>query len=147
MKKFRFTIGGDEFDVELVSQEGNTIKVEVNGTEYEVELHKEVVVPKTPILVRAEVPPPTKKETRITRTIVKTTNTSVKSPLPGTIVTVLVKDGDNVKIGQKLLTMEAMKMENNVLAERDGIVCSVRVKPGDSVLQNDILLEIGQEGL
>lgn len=142
MKKFKFTIGGDNFDVELVSEENNMLRLEVNGTEYEVELHREVVVPKTPILVRAEVPPPTKKETRITKTITRTTNIAVKSPLPGTIISVLVRDGDQVKIGQKLLTMEAMKMENNILAERDGIAFSVKVKPGDSVLQNDILLEI-----
>jgi glutaconyl-CoA/methylmalonyl-CoA decarboxylase subunit gamma len=142
MKKFKFTIRGDDFDVELVAREGNILKIEVNGTEYEVELHKEVVVSKTPILVRAEVPPPTKKETRITRTITKTTNVAVKSPLPGTIVSVLVNDGDPVKLGQKLLTMEAMKMENNVIAEKDGIVRSIKVKPGDSVLQNDVLLEI-----
>lgn len=142
MKKFKFTIGGDDFDVELVSTEGNTFKIEVNGTEYDVVLNKEVVVPKTPILVRAEVPPPTKKEARITRTVTKTTNISVISPLPGTIVKVLVKEGDQVKLGQKLLTMEAMKMENNVIAEKDGIVRSLKVKPGDSVLQNDVLLEI-----
>jgi glutaconyl-CoA/methylmalonyl-CoA decarboxylase subunit gamma len=142
MKKFKFTIGGDEFDVELVAREANILKIEVNGTEYEVELQKEVVVSKTPILVRAEVPPPTKKETRITRTITKTTNVAVRSPLPGTIVSVLVSDGDTVKLGQKLLTMEAMKMENNVIAEKDGIVRSIKVKPGDSVLQNDVLLEI-----
>jgi glutaconyl-CoA/methylmalonyl-CoA decarboxylase subunit gamma len=142
MKKFKFSIGGDEFDVELVAREGNFLRIEVNGTEYEVELQKEVVVSKTPILVRAEVPPPTKKETRITRTITKTTNVAVRSPLPGTIVSVLVQDGDSVKLGQKLLTMEAMKMENNVIAEKDGIVRSINVKPGDSVLQNDVLLEI-----
>jgi glutaconyl-CoA/methylmalonyl-CoA decarboxylase subunit gamma len=142
MKKFKFTIGGDVFDVEIVAAEDNMLKLEVNGTEYEVELQNEIIVPKTPILVRAEVPPPTKKETRITRTITKTTNTAVRSPLPGTIVSVLIKDGDQVRLGQKLLTMEAMKMENNILAEKDGIVCSVKVKPGDSVLQNDVLLEI-----
>ncbi len=142
MKKFKFTIGGNVFDVELVAAEDNILRLEVNGTEYEVELHKEVVVPKTPILVRAEVPPPTKKETRITRTITKTTNTAVKSPLPGTIISVFINDGDPVKLGQKLLTLEAMKMENNVLAEKDGIVRSVKVKPGDSVLQNDVLMEI-----
>ena len=77
-----------------------------------------------------------------TKTITKTTNTAVKSPLPGTIITVLIKEGDQVRLGQKLLTMEAMKMENNILAEKDGLVSSVKVKPGDSVLQNDVLLEI-----
>jgi biotin carboxyl carrier protein len=142
MKKFKFTIGGDEFDVELIAEEDNMLRFEVNGSEYDVELHREVIIPKTPILVRAEVPPPTKNETRITKTITKTRNTAVKSPLPGIILSVLVKEGDAVKLGQKLLTMEAMKMENNILAEKDGIVSSVKIKPGDTVLQNDVLLEI-----
>lgn len=142
MKKFKFTIGGDSFDVEITEREANLLNIEVNGTSYAVELHTDKAVSKTPILVRAEVPPPTKKETRITRVVTKTTNTAVRSPLPGTIVSVLVKEGDTVILGQKLLTMEAMKMENNVLAGRDGTISSVKVKTGDSVLQNDVLLEI-----
>lgn len=142
MKKFKFTIGGDSFDVEITEKEANFLNVEVNGTKYTVELHTDKPLSKTPILVRAEVPPPTKKETRITRTVTKTTNTAVRSPLPGIIISVLVKTGDRVTLGQKLLTMEAMKMENNVLASRDGTISDVKVNPGDSVLQNDVLLEI-----
>jgi biotin carboxyl carrier protein len=68
---------------------------------------------------------------------------AIKAPLPGTIITVLVKPGDKVTLGQKLLTMEAMKMENNVLSEKDGIVKTVNVKPGQAVAQNDVLVEIG----
>jgi biotin carboxyl carrier protein len=62
--------------------------------------------------------------------------------LPGTIISVLVKEGEKVGLGQKLLTMEAMKMENNVLSEKAGTVKAVHVKPGDTVLQNDVLVEI-----
>ncbi|HNW72710.1 MAG: biotin/lipoyl-binding protein [Bacteroidales bacterium] len=142
MKKFKFTINGNVYEVEIQGFEENIAKVEVNGTPYDVEIHRDLKMTKTPTLVRAEAPPPKGKETRIPKVPSKTTNLAVKSPLPGTIISVLVKEGDKVSMGQKLLTMEAMKMENNVLAEKAGIVKSVLVKPGDTVLQNDILVEI-----
>ena len=66
----------------------------------------------------------------------------VKSPLPGSIVKVVVKSGDAVKKGDVLLTMESMKMENNILAEQDGTVGNVFVQPGQNVMQDDNLLEI-----
>ena len=142
MKKFKFTINGNVYEVEIQGFEENIAKVEVNGTPYDVEIHRDLKMTKTPTLVRAEAPPPKGKDTRIPKVPSKTTNLAVKSPLPGTIISVLVKEGDKVSMGQKLLTMEAMKMENNVLAEKAGIVKSVLVKPGDTVLQNDILVEI-----
>jgi len=55
---------------------------------------------------------------------------------------VSIKVGDDVKKGQKIMAMEAMKMENYVLAEKDGKVLSIKVIVGDSVLQNDVLCEI-----
>jgi biotin carboxyl carrier protein len=142
MKKFKFTIHGNDYDVEILSVEDNLAKVEMNGTLYDVELHREQKVSKTPILVRAEVPKPTPKEQRIQKVASKTENVAIKAPLPGTVLQVMVKPGDPVTIGQKLLTMEAMKMENNVLSEKDGRVRAVLVKPGDTVLQNDVLVEI-----
>jgi biotin carboxyl carrier protein len=142
MKKFKFTIHGSIYEVEIVDIEGNIAKVEVNGTPYDVEIHRDLKTTKTPTLVRAEAPQPKGKETRIPKVASKTTNMAVKSPLPGTIISVLVKEGDKVTMGQKLLTMEAMKMENNVLAEKAGTVKSLFVKPGDTVLQNDTLVEI-----
>ena len=142
MKKFRFTIHGNNYDVEIQGFEENIAKVEVNGTLYDVEVHRDLKISKTPTLVRAEVPKPTPKEKRIQKVPGKTTNVAIKAPLPGTIIQVLVKEGDAVAIGQKVLTMEAMKMENNVLSEKDGTVRTVLVKPGDTVLQNDVLVEI-----
>jgi glutaconyl-CoA/methylmalonyl-CoA decarboxylase subunit gamma len=142
MKKFKFTIHGNNYDVEILGFDENIAKVDVNGTTYEVEVHKDLKVSKTPTLVRKEEPQPTKKEMKIPKTITRTTNVAIKAPLPGTIIQVLVKPGDKVTMGQKLLTMEAMKMENNVLSEKDGTVRTVNVKKGDTVMQNDVLLEI-----
>jgi glutaconyl-CoA/methylmalonyl-CoA decarboxylase subunit gamma len=142
MKKFKFAINGNTYEVEILGIEDNIARVEVNGTLYNVEIQKDLKVPKTPTLVRAEAPKPTLKGTKIPKNITRTTNMAIKAPLPGTIVQVLVKAGDKVSIGDKLLTMEAMKMENNVVSEKDGIVRVVNVKPGDTVQQNDTLVEI-----
>ncbi|MDP4282068.1 MAG: biotin/lipoyl-containing protein [Bacteroidota bacterium] len=142
MKKYSFVINGNNYEVEVLGFEENIAKIEVNGTPYSVEVKKELKIPKTPTLVRAEPPKPTRKESKIPRSVTTTTNVAIKAPLPGTIVQVLVKPGDKVTMGQKILTMEAMKMENNVLSEKDGIVRSVNVKAGDTVMQNDILAEI-----
>lgn len=142
MKKYKFSVNGTEYNVEIIDTIDNEIHLEVNGTLYQVAMEKEIKTSKTPILVRAEVPPPSSKEKKIQKTPTKTANVTVKSPLPGIILTIDVKEGDEVKMGQKLLTMEAMKMANNVLAEKDGIVRSIRVKPSDTVLQNDVLMEI-----
>ena len=67
----------------------------------------------------------------------------MNSPLPGVIVDLKVREGDQVKAGQHLLVLEAMKMENNIDADRDGIIVELKVNKGDSVLEGDTLLTIG----
>lgn len=142
MKKFKFVINGNPYEVEVLGFEENVARIEVNGTSYNVEVQRELKMTKTPTLVRAEAPKPTPKESKIPRVPTQTTNLAIRAPLPGTIISVLVKPGDRVALGQKLLTMEAMKMENNVLSEKDGTVRTVLVKPGQAVAQNDVLVEI-----
>ena len=139
MRKFKFTIRGNDYDVEVLNFEDRIATVEVNGTRYDVEVHKQVIQPKTPVLVRQEVPAPPRSETRIRK---PNGATQVKAPLPGNIMQLFVRNGDAVKKGDKLLMYEAMKMENNILAEKEGMVSSVRVQPGDSVLEGDILMEL-----
>jgi len=62
--------------------------------------------------------------------------------LPGNILSISVKQGDPVKTGDVVLVMEAMKMENNVIAEHDGVVANIKVNLGQAVMQNDVLIEI-----
>jgi len=66
----------------------------------------------------------------------------IKAPLPGNILQVFVKVGDEVAKDDKLLVYEAMKMENKLLAEKSGIIRTIKVQPGDSVLQDDTLIEL-----
>jgi len=141
MKKFKFTIKGQKYEVDIASFEDNTIKLEVNGTSYDVEVEAEVKQQKTPRLVRK--PVVMKDGGENIKKVENSVGVTVGAPLPGNIFKVLVKEGDTVKSGDKLLIMEAMKMENDVLSEADGTIKSVKVKEGDSVLQGDILVEIG----
>ena len=67
----------------------------------------------------------------------------VTSPMPGTILNVLVKQGDTVREGQNLLVLEAMKMENEVLAPVSGTVVQLCVNKGASVNTGDLLIVIG----
>ena len=139
MKKFKFTIKGKEYDVIVNDFDKDVSNIEVNGTSYEVEVQSEVKVTKTPKLIRK----PVVLEPGEGAIAKKSGGVSmVKAPLPGSIFKLNVTVGDVVKKGDILLIMEAMKMENNILSEKNGIVKSVKVVVGDTVLQEDLLIEL-----
>ncbi|MBI9062454.1 MAG: biotin/lipoyl-binding protein [Marinilabiliaceae bacterium] len=139
MKKFEFTISGNKYQVHIKDFEDNLAQIEVNGTQYEVEVHQEMKKAKTPRLVRKEIQ---RKPGEGFITKKSGGAATVKAPLPGNIFKILVKEGDTVAKGDTLLVMEAMKMENNVLAEKEGTVKSIKVAVGDAVLQNDVIIEM-----
>jgi len=138
MKNYKFVINGTQYEVDILSLEGGTAGIEVNGTHYVVEIQREVRQAKTPTIVRSTVKEPQKE-------IEKKSGgpkTAIKSPLPGVIVNIFVQPGDIVKKNQKLFSLEAMKMENEIKAERDGVVSAVKVTPGQSVLQEEVVIEM-----
>jgi biotin carboxyl carrier protein len=139
MRSFKFNIKGREYDVEVKRLNSNIAEVEVNGTVYQVELQQDEKQSKTPILMRPE-PAIPKSAHKFKKKIGGTYE--VKSPLPGNIMQVFVKEGDEVKRGDKLVIYEAMKMENTIHAEKEGVISKVRVKPGDTILEGDVLVEI-----
>ena len=139
MKKFKFTIRGQEYDVEIKDFEGSNAKIEVNGTSYDVDVHVADKSSKTPRLVRKPV------VNKPGEGSIKKSGggaSTVKAPLPGSIIKINIAIGDSINPGDTLLVMEAMKMENNVLAEKGGTVKAIKVAVGDSVLQDDVLIEI-----
>jgi biotin carboxyl carrier protein len=102
---------------------------------------------KTPILVRKEVQ--TKPgENKITAKAApappsnKPSANTIKAPLPGSIIRVVAKVGDTVKEGDLLLVMESMKMENNILSEKKGIIKHINIEAAQAVMQDDILMEL-----
>ena len=137
MRRYKFTISGNKYNVEIKSFEENLAEVEINGTSYRVELGKEIKTPQTPKLVRYNPPAPSKEPVLNTSGLCL-----IKAPLPGTIIAISVLPGMKIKLDQPVIVLEAMKMENNVFAEKGGTVKTVRVGVGDTVMQGDILIEI-----
>ena len=139
MKKYKLKINGNPYHVNIISAEKNNVQLEVNGTAYSVELESEVKASKTPRLVRAE----PKQEQKVESLQTKKSTKKITAPLPGTILKVLVKEGDEVKTGDNLMVLEAMKMENTIQAESSGTIKTIHVQANANVLQGDTLVEIG----
>ena len=144
MKKYKFSINGNPYGITIKQLTDEKAIVEVNGSEYQVSIIQEPIQRKTPQLVRARPVHDSAKKPIKTRAAHRAaTSGSIKAPLPGLILDVLIKVGDEVKTGQILLKMEAMKMENNIQSNRAGKIIALKVKSGDSVLEGDVLVEIG----
>ena len=145
MKKFKFIIRGNDYDVELLNIEDEIAEIDVNGSVYQVEIKKEIKTTKTPKLVRQKVEPSGHADKAKThKPLEKKGVGTVAAPLPGTILELKVSVGDEVKVGDTLLIMEAMKMENNIKADRAGKISTIKINNGDSVLEGDVLVEIGE---
>ena len=143
MKSFKYTINGNVYKVHINSVVDDIADVEVNGTPYQVKLEKpakkQMVTLKRPALA----PTTASGDPVVTRPAASTTQGAVKTPLPGVILQVKCNVGDTVKRGQTLIILEAMKMENNINADRDGKIIEIKVHKGDSVLEGADLVVIG----
>ena len=149
MKEFKFTIDGKEYSAAVNELEDNFAEVTLNGKTYKVELEKtpaatavrRPTVSKAPAAVAAATPAPTASAPKAAA--VPAGGYKVTSPLPGSIMKILVSEGQDVKKGDTLLTLESMKMENAIMADRDGKVTKVAVTVGQSVMQEDLLVVLG----
>ncbi|MBO5809909.1 MAG: biotin/lipoyl-binding protein [Bacteroidales bacterium] len=137
MKKFKFTISGNQYEVEVQSFENDKAQVVVNGTQYEVDVEREKEEAKPVIAPRPAAPAAAPAAGG------NVDGVKAVAPLPGTIMQIYVNVGDQVKRGDKILMYEAMKMENNFLAEVDGVIKDIKVRVGDNVLQGAVLVVIG----
>jgi biotin carboxyl carrier protein len=142
MKQFKFTINDTLYQVTVNKIENTVAEVEVNGISYKVLMDKpvtkQVVTYKRP--AQALTTEPTVKE--LTRPVGSASSYVVRAPLPGMILSIVCQVGDKVKKGQNLLILEAMKMENSIPADHDGTVSAIKVKQGESVMENADLVII-----
>jgi biotin carboxyl carrier protein len=143
MKSFKYTINGNIYKVHISSVIDDIAEVEVNGTPYKVKMEKpakkQVVTMKRP----AQAPTTSTGTPVVTRPASASSPGALRSPLPGIILDVKCQVGATVKRGQTLFILEAMKMENNINADRDGSIVEIKVNKGDSVLENAELCVIG----
>ena len=149
MSKFQYTVQGVDYDVEIENVEGNVAKVTVNGIPFEVETKQPIkAAPKAKVKVEAPkpvaaAPAQPAPQPAAQPAAAAGAGTKVTAPLPGTITEVCVTVGQQVKEGQTVVILEAMKMQNNIEAECDGTITSVLVSRGDTVMEGAALVTIG----
>lgn len=140
MKEFKYTIDGQEYTVQIEDVEGNIANVNVNGEAFKVEMEQEAE-PEKKKVVLGQPASEADDNDQANAANVNTAN-ALKAPLPGVVTEIKVAVGDEVKAGDTVIVLEAMKMANNLEAEKDGKVTAICVKQGESVLEDSPLVVI-----
>ncbi|MBS3113945.1 biotin/lipoyl-binding protein [Candidatus Woesearchaeota archaeon] len=125
MEELIVRVDGKEYNVFVEETEEGKILVHCEGEVYEVETKKDVEQSAIERLHKKQAIEDGKLE--------------IIAPLPGIIYDIKVKEGSNVKQGQSLFTLMAMKMENDITAPRDGVLKEIKVKKNDNVNKGDVL--------
>ena len=160
MKEYKYKINGNEYSVAIIDLEGDKAAVEVNGVSYQVDILTEgytapaprpAAKPAAPAPAPAAAPaapapapqPIAPAAPAAEPAAPAGKGTAVQSPLPGVILDLKVAVGDQVKAGQTVAILEAMKMENNINAECDGVITAIKVSKGDNILEGSDIVIIG----
>ena len=145
MKQYKFKINGNDYNVAINSTNGNLADVTVNGVSYQVEMENSMPAA-APVQAapQASAPAPQPAAAAAPAPAAKPAGEgkAVTSPLPGVIIEVSVKEGDTVAAGQKVAVLEAMKVEDEIQAEKAGVVTKIHVSKGDSVLEGASIVTI-----
>ncbi|MBE9488013.1 MAG: biotin/lipoyl-binding protein [Bacteroidetes bacterium] len=141
MNEYKIIINGNEYMVAIKDTDDEKAVVTVNGAEYNVELEKKI---KKKAVQKVEQPTVSVNSAPVKKPVARPTSggSGVTAPLPGVLLDVYVKEGDAVKAGQKVVLLEAMKMENVISSDVDGVVSKVNFNKGDSVLEGSVLIEM-----
>lgn len=122
-----FDMNGKTYQCEITQRNQNRIMVKVNGVEYKFSLESIFSYLRHSILNKGE-------EGDL--------GNNITSPMPGKIVDIFVSEGDLINEGEPILNLEAMKMQNEITAPCNGMVQKISVKPGQTVMQDELLVEI-----
>ncbi|WP_443702875.1 biotin/lipoyl-containing protein [Prevotella sp.] len=144
MKEYKYTINGNKYDVEIVDIVENIATVTVNGENYSVEMEKEPEPEKKKVVIKsgAQAQQPEAAASEGASAAKVNSNNALKAPLPGVIREINVAVGDEVAVGDTVVVLEAMKMANNLEAEKAGKVTAVLVQVGESVMEDTPLVVI-----
>jgi biotin carboxyl carrier protein len=146
MKTFEFKIDGKDYEVSVNEKGGSSYEIVLNGVTHTIEYNEGAnqsvkrSMPSITKLANAATPnvnqPPVVNKPDATGSFV------VIAPIPGNILRIAVAVGDHVKRGDTLLTLESMKMENDILSEKDAIVKAIHVHVGDTIMQDRALIDL-----
>lgn len=140
MKEYKYTIDGKEYKVEIGDITDNVADVRVNGEAFKVEMEPEAEPEKKKVVLGKPAEEKSADEAAPAANV-NTTN-AVKAPLPGVITSIEVEVGQEVSAGDTVVVLEAMKMANNIEAEKSGKVTAICVKQGENVMEDAPLVVI-----
>lgn len=137
MTAYKFRINGKEYNVTVGRSEGKSLKVNVNGADYDVEVEGalQTPAPEAPA-VKAAPASAEKAAPSPAAPAPSSSQTSVVSPMQGNVVEICANVGDNVAAGQKIVVIESMKMEIEISAPRAGKLTAILVAKGDHLEEN-----------
>lgn len=141
MKEYKYTIDGKEYKVEIGDIVDNVADVTVNGEAFKVEMEPEAE-PEKKKVVLGNPTAESSDDSSATPTANVNTANAVKAPLPGVITSIEVQVGQQVNAGDTVVVLEAMKMANNIVAEKSGTVTAICVKQGENVMEDAPLVVI-----
>ncbi|MDD4489698.1 MAG: acetyl-CoA carboxylase biotin carboxyl carrier protein subunit [Paludibacter sp.] len=125
--QYTFDRNGKRFHCELVSRDQNKATVNVNGVEYKFSLESIFSYVRRGMISTGEE---------------KNAANNIVAPMPGKIIDIFLNEGDLVNAGEPILTLEAMKMQNEITAECNGVIQKIRVTKGQSVMKDELLVDI-----
>ena len=143
MKEYKYKINGNEYNVAVEELEGNKASVTVNGKSYQVELDRPAKPVVTKPVARPAAAPTAAPVAAAPAPRPAAGGAGIKAPLPGVILDIKVKVGDAVAKGQTVAILEAMKMENNINADREGQVVAINVEKGQSIAEGTDIITLG----
>jgi biotin carboxyl carrier protein len=142
MKKYNMKINGEIYDAQILEYNPSMAKLLVNGVEYIVEFETEEHLINTQLMQMEKTIPAVPAIKPDSETVVITKSIDIKAPMPSVVVKILKNVGDKVNTGDVLITLEAMKMESEIVAPQDGIVEKILVKEKSPVQEGDLLIKI-----
>ena len=142
MKTYKYTINGTKYEVAIGDIVDNVAAVTVNGEDFKVEMEPEEEPQKKKVVVKTGVQKQEAPAEQAASAGPVNTNNALKAPLPGVVTEIKVAVGDEVKVGDVIVVLEAMKMANNLEAEKDGKVTAILVSQGASVMEDTPLVVI-----
>jgi biotin carboxyl carrier protein len=125
--QYLFEWKGKRYNCELVSRDQNKSTVKVNGVEYKFSLES----------LFSYV-----RHGMIDKDGKQIDENNILSPMPGKIVDIFLTEGDLVNVGEPILSLEAMKMQNEITATCNGVIGKIHVTAGQSVMKDDLLVEV-----
>ncbi|MAS51270.1 MAG: hypothetical protein CL712_05105 [Chloroflexi bacterium] len=140
MKKYNFEIDGKKFEVEVNLLNSNDAQVKVNDKNFDIKISNNLSEPKKSEPKKSE---PKKSEPKIPDQSVQGNPGDLLALMPGKILKVLVSEGQKIKMGEPVIIMESMKMEQTIVSSADGVINSINVNEGETIEVGSVMIVIG----